>query len=82
MTSFLVEAYTPATIEIADVEARARLVANQLARAGTGVEYVRAIHVPEDELCLHLVDAATVEAADDLVRQAGIAPVRIVETRP
>ena len=82
MTSFLVEAYTPATIEIADVEARARLVANQLARTGTEVQYVRAIHVPEDELCLHLVDAATVEAADDLVRQAGIAPVRIVETRP
>ena len=43
---------------------------------------MRAIHVPEDELCLHLVDAATVEAADDLVRQAGIAPVRIVEARP
>ena len=82
MTSFLVEAYTPATTEIADVEARARRAANQLARAGTEVEYVRAIHVPEDELCLHLVDAATVEAADDLVRQAGIAPVRIVETRP
>jgi hypothetical protein len=82
MTSFLVEAYTPATTEIADVEARARRAANQLARAGTEVEYVRAIHVPEDELCLHLVDAATVEAADDLVRQAGIAPVRIVEARP
>ena len=82
MTSFLVEAYTPATIEIADVEARARRVADQLARAGTEVQYVRVIHVPEDELCLHLVDAATVEAADDLVRQAGIAPVRIVEARP
>jgi hypothetical protein len=82
MTSFLVEAYTPATITIADVEMRARRVADQLARVGTEVEYVRAIHVPEDELCLHLVDAATVEAADDLVRQAGIAPVRIVETRP
>ena len=82
MTSFLVEAYTPATTEIADVEARARRAAGQLAKAGTDVQYVRAIHVPEDELCLHLVDAATVEAADDLVRQAGIAPVRIVEARP
>jgi hypothetical protein len=82
MTSFLVEAYTPATTEIADVEARARRAADQLAKAGTEVQYVRAIHVPEDELCLHLVDAATVEAADDLVRQAGIAPVRIVEARP
>ena len=46
MTSFVVEAYTPATIEIGDVEARVRRAADRLARAGTEVEYVRAIHVP------------------------------------
>jgi hypothetical protein len=82
MTRFLVEAYTPASIEIAQVEARARRAADDLAGAGTDVQYVRAIFVPEDELCLHLVDAASAEVANDLVRRAGISPDRIVEAAP
>ena len=82
MTRFLVEAYTPASIEIAQVEARARRAADDLAGAGTNVQYVRAIFVPEDELCLHLVDAASAEVANDLVRRAGISPDRIVEAAP
>jgi Protein of unknown function (DUF4242) len=82
MTRFLIEAYTPSTIEIAEVEARARRAAYQLAVAGAGVRYVRAIFVPEDELCLHLIDAASVEAASELVRRAGISPDRIVEAKP
>jgi hypothetical protein len=80
VTRFLVEAYTPATVQIAEVEARARRAADDLAEAGADVHYVRAIFVPEDELCLHLLDAASVEAASDLVRRAGISPDRIVET--
>jgi hypothetical protein len=82
MTRFLVEAYTPATVKIADVEACARRAADQLAEAGTDVQYLRAIFVPEDELCLHLLDAASVEAANDLIQQAGISPDRIVEAAP
>jgi hypothetical protein len=77
---FLVEAYTPATVRIAEVEARARRAADHLAEAGADVRYVRAIFVPEDELCLHLLDAASVEAANDLARRAGISPDRIVKT--
>ena len=79
MTRFLVEAYTPATIKIAEVEARARQAAGHLADAGTDVQYLRAIFVPEDELCLHLLDAVSIEAAYDLIRRAGISPDRIVE---
>ena len=82
MTTFLVEAYTPATIRIADVEARARCAADHLAKTGSDVHYVRAIYIPEDELCLHLVDATSLEAANQLVRQAGISPDRIVEAGP
>jgi Protein of unknown function (DUF4242) len=82
MPRFLVEAYTPATIQIAAVEARARRAADQLAEAGAQVQYVRAIFVPEDELCLHLLDAASAEAASDLVRRAGISPDRIVKAEP
>jgi uncharacterized protein DUF4242 len=82
VTRFLVEAYTPASIKIGEVEARAQLAAKELAKAGTDVQYVRAIFVPEDELCLHLVDAASPEAANDLARRAGISPDRIVEAAP
>jgi hypothetical protein len=82
MTRFLVEAYAPATIEIAEVESRARRAAAHFAEAGAEVQYLRAIFVPEDELCLHLVDAASVEAASDVVRRAGISPDRIVEAKP
>ena len=82
MTSFLVEAYTPPTIRISDLEARARRAADELAQAGTDVHYVRAIYVPEDELCLHLLDAASLEAANDLIERAGISPDRIVEAGP
>ncbi|HEX6581979.1 MAG TPA: hypothetical protein VF056_00155 [Thermoleophilaceae bacterium] len=82
MTRFLVEAYTPASIEIGEGEARARRAADHLAEAGTDVHYVRAIFVPEDELCLHLLDAASLEVANDLVRRAGISPDRIVQAAP
>jgi hypothetical protein len=78
MTRFLVEAYMPATVQLAEVEARARRAADHLTEAGADVEYVRAIFVPEDELCLHLLDADSVEAATDLVRRAGISPARVV----
>jgi hypothetical protein len=79
---FLVEAYTPATIKIADVEARARRAADQLVEAGTDVQYLSAIFVPEDEICLHLLDAASIDAANDLIRRAEISPDRIVEAAP
>ena len=81
MTRYLVEAYTPATVQIAEVEARAKRAADHLAEAGADVRYVRAIFVPEDEHCLHLLDAASFEAASDLVRRAGISPDRIVEAK-
>ena len=82
MTRFLVEAYTPASVAIAELEARARRAADDLAEGGTDVRYVHAIFVAEDELCLHLLDAGSLEAANALVRRAGISPDRIVEAAP
>ena len=82
MTRFLVEAYTPASVAIAELEARARRAADDLAEGGTDVRYVHAIFVAEDELCLHLLDAATVEDANALIQRAGISPDRIVEAAP
>lgn len=78
MTSFLVEAYTPASAPIAEIEARARLAAAEVSQAGTAVRYVHAIFVPEDELCLHQFEGAS-SAVCEAVRRAGISPQRIVE---
>ena len=79
MTRFLIEAYTPASVEIAKVETRAQRAADSLAEGGADVQYLGAIFVPEDEMCLHLLDAASVDVARDLVQRAGISPDRIVE---
>jgi hypothetical protein len=79
MTSFLVEAYTPAMINIVEVEARARRAAAQLAEAGTEVRYLRAIFVPEDETCFHLFEAASLDAVRAASERAGLSAQRIVE---
>lgn len=82
MTRFLVEAYTSATFRVADIDKRARRAADHLTEAGTEVQYVRAIFVPADEICLYLVDAASAEIANDLIQRAGVSPDRIVEAAP
>jgi hypothetical protein len=79
MTSFLVETYTPAMINIVEVEARARRAAAQLAEAGTEVRYLRAIFVPEDETCFHLFEAASLDAVRAASERAGLSAQRIVE---
>jgi hypothetical protein len=49
--------------------------------AGDGaVELPRcAIHVPEDELCFFVVDAASGSEAALAARRAGLDPIRVVE---
>jgi hypothetical protein len=54
MTTFLVEAYAPAAVDLAEVEARAHAAAAALAGEGVPVHYVRPILVPGDETCFHL----------------------------
>lgn len=79
MTSFLVEAYTPASAALAEIEAEARLAAAELSEAGTPVRYLRSIFVPADELCLHQLEGPSSTAVGEALRRAGIAPQRIVE---
>jgi hypothetical protein len=40
---------------------------------------VRSSFLPADELCLHLIEAESAEAAGEASRRAGMAPERIVE---
>ena len=80
MTSYLIEAYTPASQSLAEIAERARSAAVELTGAGIPVTYDRSILIPEDELCLHLLDGPSREAIFEAARKAGISPVRVVET--
>ena len=67
MRRFLVEVYAPGTSELDELTASARA-------ATDGMEYVRSIFVPEDEVCFHVFDG---DSADALTR--AFAGARIVE---
>jgi hypothetical protein len=82
MTSWLVEAYAPASTDLAEVEERARRAASTLTLAGTPVRYVRTIFVREDETCFHVFEAASAETVRQTARQARLATQRIVEAEP
>ena len=82
MTRFLVEAYTPETAAAAEIEARVRAAADELSQAGTPIRYERAIFVPEDEVCFHLLDGPSAGVVGEAIRRAGISPQRIVEAAP
>ena len=82
MTSYLIEAYTPASESISAIEERARHAAVELKGAGIPVTYDRSIFVPEDELCLHPLHGPSRDGVLEAARRAGIAPVRVVETAP
>ena len=79
MTTYLVEAYMPKTIDVAEVESRVREAAAELAGPNAEVRYLRSIFVPDDELCMHLFDADSVEAVSEVTRRAGISADRIAE---
>lgn len=79
MAEFLVELYVSrgaaGTFEL-DAE-RARLAAEQLTSEGTPVRCVRSIFVPEDEMCLFLYEADSMEAVREASVRAGLAFERI-----
>jgi uncharacterized protein DUF4242 len=79
VTTYLVEAYMPATIDVAEVESRVREAAAELAMSAAEVRYLRSIFVPDDEFCMHLFDADSVEAVSEVTRRAGISVDRIAE---
>lgn len=82
MAEFLVELYV-SEIDggaVADSKARsARLAAEELAREGRPVRYLRSIFVPEDEICFLLYEAARVEEVEDAVRRASLQVERVAE---
>lgn len=80
VTRFLVEAYTPSAA-VAAAGSRARTAARELARSGRSVRYVRSTYVPEDETCLHVFEAASIETVRAVSERAALEPQRILEAR-
>ena len=60
-------------------EERARSAAAELTRTGTRVQFDRAIHVPEDEICFFVFEAPSSRTAALVAQRAALDPVRIVE---
>jgi hypothetical protein len=81
MPSYLIESYLPRSrsAELRAVVARLRRATESLTAEGTQVRHVRSTFVPDDELCLHLIEAESAEAAGEASRRAGMTPERIVE---
>lgn len=78
-TAYLVELYV-SQHDLASVGRGvecARRAAADLASEGTVVRYVRSIHVPDDETCLLLYEAESIEAVDAAARRAGLVVDRI-----
>lgn len=78
---YLAESYLPVTgaERQAEVEARARAGADELAREGAQLRHLDCIFVPEDEMCLLLYEAASPELVRDACRRAGIECERVLE---
>jgi Protein of unknown function (DUF4242) len=80
MTSYVVEAYTPATADLEPIEIAARQAAAAMRASGTPIRYVRSIFVPLDEVCFYLLEGPSPEAVNQVAARAGIVPQRILET--
>jgi hypothetical protein len=81
MPSYLVETYLPRAraADRAARERRARCAAEELTREGTRVSFEHSIHVPEDEICFFVFDAASDREASLAGQRAGLGPIRVVE---
>lgn len=81
MQSYLVESYVARTRagELDPTTRRARAAAEAMRTEGIAVRYVRSTFLRNDEVCLHLFEAPSLEAATELTRRAAIACNRIIE---
>jgi len=81
MPSYLVETYLGrgAAGERRAREERAILAAKALTRTGTHVRYAGSIHVPEDEICFFVFEAANARTVAVAAHRAALEPLRVVE---
>jgi len=81
MPSYLVESSLARTraAELAATASRARWAAEAMCEEGVLVRHVRSAFLAEDEVCLHLFEAPSAEAAGEASRRAAITYDRITE---
>lgn len=81
MQEFIVEHYLPAAgaAVAAQGAAAARRAAEQMAREGIRVQFVRSIFIPQDETCIHLYRADSIEAVRAAATRASLPLERITE---
>jgi Protein of unknown function (DUF4242) len=81
MRDFVGEQYLPAS-DLGAVERcvrAAREATKELTLEGTRVRYIRSIFVPEDETCMHMYRADSVEAVQAAAARASLRLERIAE---
>jgi hypothetical protein len=80
MPSYLVETFQSFQnhSERANRERRMRRAGDDLRMRGIDIRFVRSIHVPEDEICFLVVEAASAREAALAAEEAGLEPVRVV----
>jgi Protein of unknown function (DUF4242) len=76
---YLAEFYLPAGASLAGLAAQARAGAQEAARDGADVRFVRAIFVPRDENCFALYQAGSAQAVTTAGALAGLVFDRIAE---
>jgi hypothetical protein len=81
MREFVAEQYiATAALELAaDRAGAAREAAEQLTSEGTAIQFVRSIFIPEDETCIHLYLAESIEAVRTAAQRASLPFDRITE---
>jgi hypothetical protein len=65
--------------KVADTGERVGQASNTRGRDGCTARYLGSILVPTDEIALFLLEAASIDAAEELARQAAIPSERILE---
>ena len=81
MPSYLIESYLPRSRsgELPAVVDRLRRATASLRAEGTQARHLRSAFVPDDELCLHLIEAETAATVGEASRRAAIEPARVVQ---
>jgi hypothetical protein len=81
MREFVGEHYLPAGTapDAGHCAKAARAAADQLRREGTRVHHVRSILIPEDESCIHLYRAESIEAVRVAAARASLRLDRLME---
>jgi hypothetical protein len=84
MPSYLIESYLPRSRsdELRAAVSRLRRATEALATEGVRVRHLRSTFLPDDELCLHLLEADSAETVGEASRRAAIEPARVVPALP